>query len=133
MTDGRSHYVAATITRASLGDYLADDCRGTVPYALPADFLKGPGKVWVLDSSGRGQDAGAYLQLEVPFAGQVVPAAGVAICDSCDVAPGACPVPPAPGIASPVVPGRLEIAVPPLHIPPGSRVFGTGAILHFTK
>ena len=44
LADGRPHYITATISSASAGDYLADSCAGPTPYALPADFLSGPGQ-----------------------------------------------------------------------------------------
>jgi len=134
LADGRSHYIPARVTSASVGDYLADDCAGATPYALPADFLSGSGSVWVLCSPALGEDVTEYLRLQVPFAARVTPVQGVAICDSCDFASGSCPLLTSPGVSSPVVPGPLNVALPPPHILHElAALFGTATVLHFTK
>ena len=53
-----------------------------MPYSLPADFLTGPGNVWVLSSPATGRHVTDYLQLQVPFAGHVAAGPGVGVCDS---------------------------------------------------
>ncbi len=134
LADGRPHYITATISSASAGNYLADSCAGPTPYALPADFLSGPGNVSVLFSPVPAVNVRAYLQLQVPFAGQVAPAAGVAICGSCDFTPGSCPFFPFPNVTSTVAPGPLDVTVLPSQLPYGTTaVFGNGVILHFTN
>src|SRR4029077_19218358 len=77
LADGRSHYIPGRISRASMGDYLADNCPETTPYTLPADFLSGPGNVWVLFTPVLAEQVRKYLQLQLPFAGQVVPGPGI--------------------------------------------------------
>lgn len=133
LADGRSHYVPAPISTASAGGYIADSCGGAAPYALPADFTSGTGDVSVLFSPAPAENVRYYLQLQVPFTGQVTPAGGVGICDSCNFAPGGCSLFPF-SLPSAVAPGPLNVAVLPSQMPEGvAAVFGDGTILQFTN
>ena len=137
LADGRSRYLRGPISQASAGQYLADSCAGTTPYPLPADFLSGPGNLWILVSPGATGSVTMYLQLQVPFAAQVTPGAGVAVCDSCAFNQGSCPGPLAlspVGITSTVAPGPLNVELTPPQLPTQATtvpLVGIESALHF--
>ena len=91
LADGRSRYLPAPTSQASAGQYLADSCAGTTPYALPADFLSGPGNLWILAGPADADSVTMYLQLQIPAAAKVTTGEGVGICDSCAFDQGSCP------------------------------------------
>lgn len=131
VADGRSHYVAGEISSASTGQYLADSCAGTTPYALPADFLSGPGTVWVVSTQVALESVTTYLQLQVPFAAQVSglsPEYGgnVSVCDSCALGQASC-LP-----SSTVGPGPLNVELVFNRFPQAVLV-PFASVLQFTK
>jgi hypothetical protein len=137
LADGQSHYVPAPISGVSAGQYLADSCAATTPYALPADFLSGTGMVWILAGPATPGSVTKYLQLQVPFAAQVTEAGGVATCDSCAFEQGSCPGPSAlygVGSTSSVAPGPLNVEVILTQIPWGmTKADLVGSTLQFTN
>jgi len=134
LTDGRSHYLLTPISTASTGQYLADNCAATTPYALPADFLSGPGNLWVLVTPVSTEPVTTYLQLQVPFAAQVTEAGGVGICDSCVFNQGSChgPFGLSPGSTSTVAPGPLNVEVVFPSPQALTTMYGFGSVLQFT-
>ncbi len=136
LPDDRRRYLLAPLTTASTGHYLSDDCAGTTPYPLPADFLSGGGKVWILAAPGAAGLVTKYVQLQIPFAAQVTPAAGVAICNDCGFDQGACSAPSTPAdVDSPstVAPGPLNVQVSLFPIPQATKVYLLGSALQFEK
>jgi hypothetical protein len=138
LADGRSHYISAPISQASTGQYLADSCAGTTPYALPTDFLNGPGNLWIFAGQETAGSVTKYLQLQVPLAAQVTPTGGVEICDSCAFNQGSCQPPlvlSSVGVTSTVAPGLLNVELTLSPIPQGTTAayYGVGSALQFTK
>jgi hypothetical protein len=133
---GRSHYVPlpiTPITGASVGDYLSDTCGGAAPYVLPADFLTGAADVSVLFDPAPPKDVRYYLQLQVPFTGQVAPNGGVGVCDSCDFIQAGCPL--LGGAGEAVAPGPLNVAVLPSQMETGFDLsaYGVGTVVQFSN
>ena len=137
VADGRSHYVAGEISSASTGEFLADSCAGTTPYALPADFLSGPGNVWVLSTQVAVEFVTTYLQLQVPFSAQVSGGFQVTWCESCAFGQPSCPALPIyqPVSVSPTVgPGPLNVELLLDHVRPAMPDgWAFTSVLHLTK
>jgi hypothetical protein len=122
LEDGRPRYIPAPISGASAGQYLADSCGAATPYALPADFVSGAGKLWIFAGPADRESVTKYLQLQFPTAAQVTPGVGVGICDSCAFEQGSCPGPAGPYVGGPsssVAAGPLDAEVILTQIPWG--------------
>ena len=137
LEDGRSRYIPAPISGVSAGQYLADSCASATPYALPADFVSGNGKLWIFAGPAGPGSITQYLQLQIPAAAKVTTGEGVGICDSCAFDQGSCQGPSSPyadGSTSAVAPGPLDVEVILTQIPWGMVKFDSvGTTLQFTN
>jgi hypothetical protein len=133
-SDGRQRYFPAPIGGASVAQYLSDSCDGTVPYQVPANFLAGPGDLWVGADQTTPEATTKYLQLAVPSAGQVTSTGLSAVCDTCDFGQGACQPPLVSAtVVSPVARGSVfvKITFPPVDSAT-ALPYPVTAALHFT-
>jgi hypothetical protein len=83
-------YVQAPVTGMSAGQYVADSCAATTPYALPADFLAGAGILSIVTVRPAAAGAAQYLQIQVPAAAHISFNSWVEICDTCAFDSGSC-------------------------------------------
>jgi hypothetical protein len=93
--DAHPRYAHAPISRASVGQYLVDDCATGDPYPVPADFLSFSGNAWALINQPTTASFTKYLQLDLPAATQLVSVgqSSGGVCETCAFTidmPGTC-------------------------------------------
>ena len=108
--DGRRRYTVTPVSTASIGQYIADDCSGGVPYQLPRDFLKGWGELSIIvDQTSLGAVT-KYVQVQMPGIGVANLGPDMDVCDSCAFGQGTCVSAPSPGGPYTVVqPGPVNV------------------------
>jgi hypothetical protein len=95
--DGRRRYTVTPISTASIGQYIADDCSGGVPYQLPRDFLKGWGQLSIIVDQTSIGAVTKYVQVQLSGIGVANLGPDVDVCDSCAFGEGTCVSTPSPG------------------------------------